>query len=95
MIEDLVSNLTYHFCMTIFFFGWPVAGAVATLLWGRSRDSARCSLGEALYYSVATYFRVGDEESNLTRFKWAKLIHRLVGIIAWAYITAVFIITIT
>lgn len=95
MIEDLWANLTYRMVLTVFFLIlWPVGGAVVAHLWGRSKDGPRLRLCEALHYSLATYAGLSGQESNPARFKWLKLIHRLVGILAWAYITAVFIATI-
>jgi hypothetical protein len=95
MMEDLWANLTYHVCMTIFFLGWPVVGAVVIQSWQKSKGGDHFCLCEALYYSLATYFGMDCRESNPPVTNWAKLIHRFVGLLAWAYITAVFITTIT
>jgi len=94
-MEDLWANLTYHVFMTIFFLSWPFVGAVVIQSWQKTRDGEHFCLCEALYYSLATYIGIGDKESKPTTLKWAKLIHRFVGLLAWAYITAVFITTIT
>ena len=96
MMEVLWANLTHHVGITVFLLIlWPLMGAIVTLLWGRLKDGIRFCLCGAFHYSLSTYFGVCVQDSNPTRFKWIKLIHRLVGIIAWAYITAVFITTIT
>jgi len=98
MIEDLWTNLTYHVWMTIFFLGWPfvtAVGAVVIQSWQQSRDSEPLGLCEAVYYSWATYIGMVNEESKPKNLVLAKLIHRFVGLLAWAYITAIFITTIT
>ena len=89
----LIHNLTYRLLLTIVFFGWPVAIAGVAAIWRRGHNMSFNFLG-ALYYSVATYFGIDAQEAHPERFKWLKLIHRFVGILAWAYITAVFIATI-
>ncbi|OHB73904.1 MAG: hypothetical protein A2Z25_10155 [Planctomycetes bacterium RBG_16_55_9] len=93
-MEALIRNLTYRLLLTIIFFGWPVAAAVVVRVWGRQELNSPFSFWGALYYSLATYFGIGAQEPYPERFKWPKLIHRIVGTFAWAYITAVFIITI-
>lgn len=90
----LIRNLTYHPLLTIVFFGWPIAAAVVAKICAWLRRDMRVDFRGALYYSVATYFGIDAQEAHPERFKWLKLIHRLVGILAWAYITAVFIATI-
>jgi len=90
----LIHNLIYRAGLTIIFLGWPVAASMVVAIWRRQRHNMPFNFLEALYYSVATYFGIDAQEAHPERFKWLKLIHRLVGILAWAYITAVFIATI-
>ncbi len=81
--------------LTLFFFGWPFLVALGIFIIGKPKGERVLSkLSEALYYSWATYFGVGDTKSNPTRFKWPKFFHRLIGVFGTAYITAVFIVTI-
>lgn len=96
IIKDLVYNLTEETPgFTFFFLCWPVVVALGIFIHGaRKGDGGLSNLLDALYYSSTTYLGVGVPESNPTRFKWPKFFHRLVGIFACAYITAVFIITI-
>ena len=71
------------------------SGLLVTFILGALKgDRGLSNLSEAFYYSLATYSGVGDPKSNPTRFKWTIFFHRLVGVFACAYITAVFIITI-
>jgi len=90
----LIHNLTYRPLLTIIFFAWPVAAALIVRKLGRQEKNVPLNFWRALYYSVATYFGIDAQEAHPERFKWPKLIHRLVGILACAYITAIFIITI-
>lgn len=94
MLGALIHNLMYRLLLTIVFFSWPVAAAMVARIWGRQEQNVPFNFWGALYYSVATYFGIDAQEAHPERFKWPKLIHRLMGILAWAYITAVFIITI-
>ena len=95
-MEQLIHNLFYHLWLTIFFLlGWPITVTVVVRIWGLKKDNVQFNFLGALYYSVATYFGMSDQEENPERYKWLKLIHRFIGILAWAYITAIFITTIT
>ena len=94
-MDDLWVCLGKCWIITVFFSAWPVVVAGAVRLLAQSGDGGRLGRREALYYSLATYAGVSVPESNPTRHKWLKLIHRLIGILAWAFVTALFITTIT
>ena len=95
MIEDLCGNLKATWMFASFFFAWPLFAIVPIIVWGQSSDRGHFRKKEALYYSLSTFTGLDASESNPTRFKWPKLIHHIVGVLAWAYITAIFITTIT
>jgi len=95
MMEDLWISLEKCWLFAAFFSLWPVVVAGAVKFVGQSGDGGRLGLLEALYYSLATYAGVSVPEPNPIRRKWPKLIHRLVGVLAWAFVTALFITTIT
>lgn len=96
----IINELWYNFTketlsLTLTFFGWPFLVALVIFIIGMLKGERELSkLSEALYYSWATYFGMGDTKSNPTRFKWPKFFHRLIGVFGTAYITAVFIVTI-
>jgi len=93
--KELWINLRHCRVILILIFAWPFFVTVVVKLWGQSRNGECFGPLEALYYSLATYAGVGVPESNPTRHKWPKLIHRLIGILAWAFVTAFFVTTIT
>jgi len=96
IINDLWYNFTEETLgLTLTFFGWPFLVSFVIFIIGMPKGKRGLSdMMEALYYSWATYFGVGDTKSNPTRFKWLKFFHRLIGVFGTAYITAVFIVTI-
>lgn len=97
MIEDLWRNLTHNIWITIFFLVfWPLLAALVIGLFGKSKDGARFRPCKALYCSIASYAGISQEELKPATMlsKWLILIHRLIGILAWAYIIAIFIATI-
>ena len=95
MMEDLCINLMKCWDIAVFFSAWPVIATVVIILKGQSEDGGHVGIWKALHYSLASYAGVSVQESNPTRYKWPKLIHRLIGILAWAFVTALFITTIT
>jgi len=96
IINDLWYNFTKETLgLTIFFFGWPFLVAFYIYIFNTPKGKKGLSnLFEALHYSWASYFGIGNPETNPTRFKGRKFFHRLIGVLGIAYITAVFIATI-
>jgi hypothetical protein len=97
MMKDLWDNVTCHLVLTIVLLGWPLAASILTQAYKRVSNVAGQGWCDALYYSMATYVGVSNEEprsGESTWLRWPRLIHRVTGILAWAYITAIFITTI-
>lgn len=65
------------------------------MIYGQSSNGRPHHLKEVLYYSWATYLNVGNaKEIDPQNFRKLKFFHQLLGRFAWAYIIAVFIVTI-
>ena len=81
--------------LSIFFAFWPYVTTLVFMIFGESHDGRPHRLGKVLYYSWATYLGVGNpEEINREHFRKLKFFHQLLGRFAWAYIIAIFVVTI-
>ena len=109
-MEDLIQNIDNTQSVGCFFLIWPclIAVFITPRFWSGSSSHSSCWLvafwnvshrliiafWDALYHSVATYLGATVKDSDPASFKRWKLIHRFVGILAVAYVTALFIISV-
>ena len=80
--------------LTLFFLFWPFVTALF-LLFDESPDGKLYRLAEVFSYSWRAYLDLGNpKEMNPEHFRKLMFLHKLIGRFAWAYIVAIFIVTI-
>jgi hypothetical protein len=88
-ISHLIHNLGQTWVFVMIFLMWPIAFGLGALALDTSSDGL--GWGEAVRRSVSLYLGFGKDDVP----RCPLIIHRTMGALAWAYVVALFIASIS
>lgn len=107
VLIDVADSLWYALPLSLFFVSWPVGAAFFIAMRSRRNDQNSCWLAsllhlrspawvafwDALDVSVVTYLGLNMTIPDFVpEHRWRWILHRFVGILAVAYVIAVFVL---